>query len=50
MQYIVVSTGTNQVGAIGEAAIAALQVADKSRVSFPGELRARILELELSKV
>lgn len=50
MQYIIVNTGTNQVAAIGEAAIVALQVADKSRVSFPGELRTRILELQLSKV
>ena len=46
MQYIIVNTGTNQVAALGEAAIVALQAWDSSRVVFPEELKARIRELQ----
>jgi len=44
MQYIIVNAGTNQVAAIGEAAIVALKYGD--RVPFPAELKARIRELK----
>ena len=44
MQYITVNTGTNQVAALGEAAIVALKSSD--RASFPEELKARIRELQ----
>ena len=43
MQYIIVNAGTNQVAALGEAAIVALKSGD--RVPFPEELKARICEL-----
>jgi acyl-CoA thioester hydrolase len=46
MQYIIVNAGTNQVAALGEAAIVALQAGDGSKVPFPDELKARILELQ----
>jgi acyl-CoA thioester hydrolase len=46
MQYIIVNAGTNQVAALGDAAIVALQAGDRSRVVFPEELRARISELQ----
>jgi len=46
MQYIVVNAGTNQVAALGEATIVALQAGDSSRVVFPEELRARISKLQ----
>jgi len=46
MQYIIVNAGTNQVAAVGEAAIVALQARDGSRVVFPEVLRARISELQ----
>ena len=49
MQYIVVNAGTNQVAALGEATIVALQAGDGSKVAFPEELRARILELQQGK-
>jgi acyl-CoA thioester hydrolase len=49
MQYIIVNAGTNQVAALGDAAIVALQAGDRSRVPFPEELRARILELQQGK-
>lgn len=49
MQYIIVNAGTNQVAALGEAAIVALKAGDRSRVPFPEELRARILELQQGK-
>ncbi len=49
MQYIVVNAGTNQVAALGEATIVALQVRDNSKVPFPYELKARILELQQDK-
>jgi acyl-CoA thioester hydrolase len=44
MQCIIVNTGTNQVAALGEAAIVALKSGD--RVPFPEELKARIRELQ----
>jgi acyl-CoA thioester hydrolase len=50
MQYLVVNRGTGQVAALGEAAIVALKAADNSRVSFPPELRERILELQQARV
>ncbi len=49
MQYIIVNAGTNQVAALGEATIVALQAGDRSRVVFPEELRARISELQQGK-
>ena len=49
MQYIIVNAGTNQVAALGEATIVSLQVGDSSKVPFPDELKARILELQQGK-
>jgi len=49
MQYIVVNAGTNQVAALGEATIVALQVGDSSKVPFPEELRTKIMELQQGK-
>jgi acyl-CoA thioester hydrolase len=46
MQYIIVNTGTNRVAALGEATIVALQTRDNTKVPFPEELKARIMDLQ----
>jgi len=46
MQYIIVNAGTKQVAALGEATIAALRIADNTKVPFPEELKARIRGLQ----
>lgn len=50
MQYLVVNRDTGRVAALGEAAIVAMKGADGTKVSFPQELRDRILELQQAAV